>query len=99
MSHVLDGGSFTLTSGVLDRDPIRHGSAAATANGALAGFVRAAARELPHGLRINAIRPGLLETSVPRFGAMFPGHEPVPAARVGKAFVKSVLRLETAAGM
>ena len=39
MDVVNDAGSFTLTSGVLDRDPIRMGAAAATANGALGGFV------------------------------------------------------------
>ncbi len=39
MGKVADSGSFTLTSGVLDRDPIRMGTGAATANGALGGFV------------------------------------------------------------
>ena len=38
--YVNDGGSFTVTSGVLNRDPIRGGSCAAAANGALDGFVR-----------------------------------------------------------
>ena len=34
LKHVADGGSFTLTSGVLDRDPIRQGVNAAAVNGA-----------------------------------------------------------------
>ena len=42
-----DNGSFTLTSGVLDRDPVRMGAGAATANGALGGFVVGAAIEMP----------------------------------------------------
>ncbi|MGZ2259274.1 short chain dehydrogenase [Roseobacter sp. A03A-229] len=87
---VEDGGSFTLTSGILDRDPIRTGAAAATANGALGGFVTGAAIEMPRGLRLNVVSPGLLDTSVPRYGVWFPGHTPVPAARVGRAFAKSV---------
>ena len=85
-----DGGSFTLTSGVLDRDPIRMGTGAATANGALAGFVTGAAIEMPRGLRINVVSPGLLEVSVPRYGAWFPGHMPVSSQAVGQAYVKSV---------
>ena len=55
LNHVNDGGSFTLTSGVLDRDPIRMGTGAATANGALGGFVVGAAIEMPRGLRINVV--------------------------------------------
>lgn len=85
-----DGGSFTLTSGVLDRDPVRQGTGAATANGALGGFVKGAAIEMPRGLRINVVSPGLLDVSVPRYGSFFPGHEPVSTKRVGLAYVKSV---------
>jgi hypothetical protein len=36
-----DNGSFTLTSGILNRDPIRFGSSAAMVNGAIDGFVKA----------------------------------------------------------
>ncbi len=85
-----DKGSFTLTSGVLDRDPIRMGAGAATANGALGGFVVGAALEMPRGLRINVVSPGILDVSVPRYGAWFPGHVPVPSDRVGLAYAKSV---------
>ncbi|AZO10118.1 MULTISPECIES: short chain dehydrogenase [unclassified Mesorhizobium] len=90
LAAVSDGGSFTLTSGVLDRDPIRMGTAAATANGALGAFVLGAAIEMPRGLRINAVSPGLLDVSVPRYGEWFPGHEPVSSKRVGLAYARSV---------
>lgn len=90
LEYVSDGGSFTLTSGVLDRDPIRLGTGAATANGALAGFVKGAAIEMPRGQRINVVSPGLLEVSQARYGAFFPGHERVPSDRVGRAYTKSV---------
>jgi len=90
LSTVSDSGSFTLTSGVLDRDPIRMGVGAATANGALGGFVVGAAIEMPRGLRINVVSPGLLDVSVPRYGKWFPGHEPVSSKRVGVAYAKSV---------
>ena len=90
LSHVNDGGSFTLTSGVLDRDPIRSGANAAAVNGALGAFVKSAAIEMPRGLRINVVSPGLLEESVRKYDGFFPGHEPVSSARVGLAYAKSV---------
>lgn len=90
LPHIADGGSFTLTSGVLDRDPIRMGAGAAMANGALGGFVVGAAIEMPRGLRLNVVSPGMLDTSQERYGSWFPGHVPVPAERVGLAYAKSV---------
>ncbi|MEL6977544.1 MAG: short chain dehydrogenase [Pseudomonadota bacterium] len=90
LDQLQDGGSFTLTSGVLDRDPIKQGVGAATANGALGGFVKAAAIDLPRGLRINVVSPGLLEVSADRYGHLFPGHEHAPSDRVGRAYAKSV---------
>ena len=82
-----DGGAFTLTSGVLDRDPIRSGTGAATANAALAGFVTGASIELVRGLRINVVSPGLLEVSKNRYGAWFPGHRPVASDDVARAYI------------
>lgn len=90
LPHVNDGGSFTLTSGIIDRDPIRQGSNAAAVNGAIGGFVKGAAIEMPRGIRINAVSPGLLEESAQKYDGFFPGHEPVSSARVGLAYVKSV---------
>ena len=58
LKRLADDGSFTLTSGVLDRDPAVAGTAAALANGALAGFDKGAAIEMPPGVRINAVSPG-----------------------------------------
>jgi NAD(P)-dependent dehydrogenase (short-subunit alcohol dehydrogenase family) len=88
--HVTDGGSFTLTSGVLSHDPIRYGASASLVNGAIDAFVRAAAIELPRGLRINAVSPGLLDESAAALGDYFRGHETVSSERVGRAYLKSV---------
>jgi len=90
LERVSDAGSFTLTSGILDRDPVRFGVGAATANGALAGFVAGAAIEMPRSIRLNVVSPGLLDTSQDRYGAWFPGHTPVPAEDAGRAYVKAV---------
>ena len=45
-----DGGSITLTTGVLAQEPIRHGASAAMVNAAIEGFVRTVAIELPRGI-------------------------------------------------
>ena len=90
LPRINDGGSFTLTSGILDRDPIRKGSSASTVNAALAGFVLGAAIEMPRGVRINVVSPGLLQDSAVKYDGFFPGHDPVASDRVGLAYVKSV---------
>ncbi len=86
LNKLTDNGSFTLTSGVLDRDPIKMGAGAATANAALSGFVKSAAIEMPRGLRINVFSPGLLDISAPKYGEWFPGHELVSKERVGLVY-------------
>lgn len=88
--HVNDGGSFTLVSGILNRDPIRQGANAAVADGAIDAFVKAAALEMLRGIRINAVSPALLEVSAKDYEGYFPGHIPVSSLRVGQAFIKSV---------
>ena len=93
--YLNDGGSFTLTSGVLSHDPIRYGASASLVNGALESFVKAAAIELDRGLRSNVVSPGVLVESLPVFGDYFRGHEAVPGARVAKAYLKSVEGLLT----
>ena len=90
MNNVNDNGSFTLTSGILDRDPVRQGANAAAVNGAIGGFVKGAAIEMPRGIRINAVSPGLLEESAVKYDGFVPGHETVSSARVGLAYAKSV---------
>jgi|SRR5579883_2569418 len=93
--HVADGGSFTLTSGVLDRDPVRFGASASLVNGAINSFCIAAALELPRGQRVNAVCPGVLVESMKDFGPYFRGYEPVPGARVALAYAKSVEGAQT----
>lgn len=93
--HLNDGGSITLTSGIVGSDPIRFGVNAATVNAAVEGFVRAAALELPRGIRINVVNPSVLQESMETYGPYFHGFEPVPARRVALGYVKSVDGLQT----
>ncbi len=90
LEYLNDGGSFTLTSGVTNRDPIRGGSCAAAANGALDGFVIGAAVDMPRGIRINAVSPEVLESCREAYDGYFPGHVHVSDEAVGLAYSKSV---------
>ena len=57
--RVTDGGSFTLITGVLAREPIATGVISSTVNGGLEAFVNAAAPELPPAAEIRvAARTG-----------------------------------------
>jgi len=94
--HALrDGGSITLTTGIVADEPIRQGANATAVNAAVEGFVRAAAIELPRGLRINAVSPTVLTESLADYGGFFPGFESVPAARAALAYVRSVEGAQT----
>ena len=88
-------GSFTLVSGVLNDEPIFGSAAAATVSGALEGFARAAAVELPKGLRINVVSPTILKESEAQFGPFFPGVVPVEGWRVAQAYKRAILGVQT----
>ncbi|KAF1029182.1 MAG: hypothetical protein GAK37_01874 [Pseudomonas sp.] len=90
-----DGASFTFTSGILNRDPIRTGASAALVNGALDAFVKAAAIELPRGLRINSVSPTVLVEAMDSYAPYFRGFKPAPGAEVALAYAKSVEGLQT----
>lgn len=88
--YVNEGGSFTLTTGILADDPVYGTTNAAMVNNAIHGFVIAVSPELPKGFRINAVAPGLVEDSAEKLGDLFPGHSPVRMEKVGLGYVRSV---------
>ncbi|HEC2164295.1 TPA: short chain dehydrogenase [Klebsiella oxytoca] len=88
--YLNDGGSITLISGIVAHEPIAQGVNATTVNAGLEGFVRAAACELPRGIRINLISPTVLTESAAAYDGFFPGFASVPAASVAQAYRRSV---------
>lgn len=93
--YLNDGGSITLTAGILSIEPIRNGANATAVNAAIEGFVAAAAIELPRGLRINAVSPTILTESVGVYGPFFPGFDTVPAERAARGYQRSVEGAQT----
>ena len=93
--YLNDGGSITLISGIVAHEPIAQGVNATTVNAGLEGFVRAAACELPRGMRINLISPTVLTESAAAYDGFFPGFESVPAASVAQAYRRSVEGVQT----
>lgn len=89
IEFVNDGGSFTLTTGILARAAIPTGTVASVANGALESFVMAAAIEMPRGIRINVVSPSVLVEAT-GYHSYFPGFDQVTLKAVGKAYAKSV---------
>lgn len=87
-------GSFTLITGALAHDPQLNFANASAANGAVEGFVRAAAIELGNGIRINAVSPTVIENS-PQYFPFFPGDIPVTMQQLEFGFRKSVFGANT----
>ena len=82
-------GSFTLITGALTHDPQLNFANASAANGAVEGFVRAAAIELGNGIRINAVSPTVIEDS-PQYFPYFPGEIPTTMKQLEFGFKKSL---------
>lgn len=82
-------GSFTLITGQLTNTPQRNFANASAANGAVEGFVRAAAIELQNGIRINAVSPTVIENS-PHYFPYFPGEIPTTMRELEFMFRRSV---------
>ncbi len=88
MGSITDGGSFTLTSGVLAQHPIVGSAAISLVNAALEGFTRAAALELQRALRVNVVSPPWVAETLTAMG-QDPAHG-LPAAAVARSYVRSI---------
>ncbi|MEM9471017.1 MAG: short chain dehydrogenase, partial [Pseudomonadota bacterium] len=86
--YLSEGGSFTLTAGILSRQPMPGSVAISMANGALESFAKAAALELENGLRINTVSPVFVKETMEMMG-MDPGPG-LSATDTAKAYVTAV---------
>lgn len=92
--YINANGSFALITGALTHDPQKNFANASAANGAVEGFVRAAAIELANGIRINAVSPTVIENS-PQYFPYFPGDIPVTMKQLEFGFRKAVFGANT----
>lgn len=95
LPQLRDGGSITLTTGILAQHPIAGSVIAGTVNGGVEAFVATAATDLPRGIRINAVSPNVIAEALDRYASAFPGFHAVPAAEAAQAYVRSVHGVES----
>lgn len=88
--YLNDGGSITLTTGILADEPVYMTTSAAMVNGAIQSFVMAVALELDRGLRVNVVSADLVEDAFEKYKNFFPGNTPVPTDKVVAGYIKSV---------
>lgn len=94
--HVSDGGSFTLTAGILSRYPMPGSVAIAMANGALESFGRAVALELGRDLRVNIVSPAFVKETMIAMGMdPTPGLSATETAKAYQAAVEGDLNGQT----
>jgi NAD(P)-dependent dehydrogenase (short-subunit alcohol dehydrogenase family) len=89
MPFLRDGGSFTLTSGVLAQKPAPGTAAISLVNAGVEAFARAAAIEpLPRNQRVNVVSPPWVSETLVALGRDPAGG--LPAEQVARAYVASV---------
>ncbi len=89
--YMNDGGSITLTTGILADDPVDMTTSAAMVNGAIQSFTKAVALEMDRGIRVNVVSADLVEDAFEKYKDYFPGNTPVSMRKVTDAYVKCVL--------
>ncbi|HDY8071834.1 TPA: short chain dehydrogenase [Vibrio vulnificus] len=85
--YVNQGGSITLTSGILSRHPMAGSASVSMVNGALESFVKAAALELER-LRVNVVAPAFVKETMAKMG-MDSTHG-ISASDTAKTYVAAV---------
>src|SRR5688500_6299670 len=93
LEHVSDGGSITVMSGILSRDPMQGSAAISLLNSGLEGFVRAAALEAPRGIRVNVVSPPWVTETLEEM--KMEGVPGLPAAVVAGAYALAVNGTQT----
>jgi NAD(P)-dependent dehydrogenase (short-subunit alcohol dehydrogenase family) len=89
-NYLNQGGSITLSTGILADEPVVKTTSAAMVNGGIHSFVQAVALEIENNIRVNVVSLGMVEDAYEKYKDYFPGHNPVPMKKVVNAYVKSV---------
>ena len=85
--YVNHGGSITLTSGVLSRQPLPGSASIAMVNGALESFARAAALEIEN-IRVNVVAPVFVKETMEMMG--MDSSTGVSAADTAKTYIEAL---------
>ncbi|MPW23532.1 short chain dehydrogenase [Paraburkholderia sp. CNPSo 3157] len=89
VGHLAQGGSLTLTSGILAQHPVAGSAAVSIVNAGVEAFGRSAALELKGKARVNVVSPGWVSETLAAMGqARSAG---VPAAAVAQAYRRSLV--------
>jgi len=83
-----EGGSVTLTTGILADEPVDMTTSAAMVNGAIQSFTKAVALEMKNGVRVNVVSADLVEDAYEKYKDYFPGNTPVPMRKVVDGYIK-----------
>jgi len=89
--YLNEGGSITLTTGILADEPVDMTTSAAMVNGAIQSFTKAVALEMNNGIRVNVVSADLVEDAYEKYKDYFPGNTPVSMRKVVDGYVKSIL--------
>ena len=87
--HLVQGGSVTLTSGLLAQHPMQGSAALSAVNAGIEAFGRAAALELQGRARVNVVSPGWVSETLEAMGR--DPNDGVRAAVVAEAYRQSIL--------
>ncbi len=87
-AQVSEGGSITLTSGMLAHNPIPGSAAVSMVNGGLESFVKAASLELGTKIRVNVVSPIFVKETMEMMG--MDSAQGLSAADTAKAYVAAL---------
>jgi len=87
--YLVEGGSITLSTGILADDPVPRTASAAMVNGAIHSFVQAANLELDK-VRLNVVSLGLVEDAYEKYKDYFPGHVPITMNQAVNAYSRAI---------
>jgi NAD(P)-dependent dehydrogenase (short-subunit alcohol dehydrogenase family) len=89
VGHVAQGGSLTLTSGILSLHPVTGSAVVGIVNAGVEAFVRSAALELRGKARVNVVSPGWVSETLAAMGQAYSAG--IPAAVVAQAYKRSLV--------